>query len=294
MAPARTTDVPATGAEARSRSRTNTWDAPTCGIAPGYLQANLIVLPSRLAKDFVLLCTRNPVPCPLLATSSRPGDFSNFISYIPGVPNAQIAKDFDVRKDAPRYNVYRDGSLTESAIVDVDKYWSDDHVACLIGCSYSFENALHNANLTPPHVLHGRNIPMYRTTLPLLPAGVFQSSTLVVSMRMYKAADVEVVRDITRPYVTTHGEPIAWGWNGMRDLGIADINRPDWGDVPVNGDGESVVQDQAALVPIFWGCGVTPQEAVMRAKIPGIAIGHAPGYMVVLDIKEDDVLRRSN
>ncbi|KAK5115855.1 hypothetical protein LTR85_009449 [Meristemomyces frigidus] len=298
MAPARTLDIPVTGIEARLQSRTNAWDAPTCGIALGYLQANLIVLPSRYAKDFAILCARNPVPCPLLAWSEKPGDFSSFVSHVPGVPNSKIACGIDIRTDAPRYNVYIGGKPTEQGITSIEEQWDDaDHVAFLIGCSYSFENALTLAGLTPPHVLHGRNVPMYRTNIPLSPAGVFTASTYVVSMRMYKVSEVQTVRDVTRPYITTHGEPIAWGWDGMKALGLDSVCKPDWGDAPVTADGSEVVRwiEEAKAdgsVPVFWGCGVTPQEAVMRAEIPGVVMGHAPGYMVVLDVKEEDVLSK--
>ncbi|KAK4499748.1 hypothetical protein PRZ48_007934 [Zasmidium cellare] len=297
MAPARTIEVPSTGFESRLAASDLTWDKPTCGMAPGYLQANLIVLPSKSAKDFEILCARNPVPCPLLAKSASSGDFNNFISCVPGVSDEKIAAGIDIRTDAPRYNIYRDGVLVEEKIASVEKYWESDHVALLIGRSYSFENALAAADLTPPHVLNDRNVTMYRTNIPLCAAGGFIGGKYVVSMRMYKASEVEKVRDITRAYVTTHGEPIAWGWDGMRDIGIKSLERFDWGDAPVLADGQAVVQSEEegkpdGYVPVFWGCGVTPQEAVMKAKTPGIVIGHAPGHMVVLDVKEEDVLRK--
>ena len=296
MAPARTLDLPTTGEEARHQARTNAWDAPTSGTVPSYLQANLIVLPSRYAQDFILLCTRNPVPCPLLASSKTPGDFKNFISHIPGVPDDKIAAGIDIRHDIPRYNVYADGKLIKSSVTNIEAQWDhNDHVAFLIGCSYSFENALTAAGLPPAHMLHGRAVPMYRTSIPMFPAGVFACSTFVVSMRLYRASEVEKVRNVTRPYVTTHGEPIAWGWNGMRSIGIQDIQQFDWGEAPISADGMEVVQSEGeakvdGLVPVFWGCGVTPQEAVMQAEIPGVVMGHKPGYMLVMDVKEDDVI----
>jgi uncharacterized protein YcsI (UPF0317 family) len=299
MAPARVLDIPSTGIEARLQSQTNKWDAPTCGTAPGYLQANLIVLPSQFAKDFEILCARNPVPCPLLASSASPGDFKTFKSHVPGVPDGKIAAGIDIRTDAARYNLYVDGKLSEPMIKSIEPHWDDsDHVAFLIGCSYSFENALSIAGLTPAHLAHGRNVPMYRTNISLCPAGAFRGSTFVVSMRMYRASEVERVREITRPYIATHGEPVAWGWDGTRDLGIKDVNIPDWGEVPIVEDGREVVQSEEegkedGFVPVFWGCGVTPQEAVMRAEIPGVVMGHSPGYMVVLDVKEEDVLPKA-
>jgi uncharacterized protein YcsI (UPF0317 family) len=97
------------------------------------------------------------------------------------------------------------------------------------------------------------------------------------------------VRDLTRPFVTTHGEPIAWGWDGMRDLGISDIGKPDWGDAPLETDGRPLDPTNLDVVPVFWGCGVTPQEAVMRAGLRGTVLGHAPGHMILLDVKDGDV-----
>ena len=221
IAPAVLIEVPATGQAARLQARDGTWDAPTCGIAAGYLQANLIVLPAQYAKDFAILCARNPVPCPLLASSASPGDFQTLKSCMAQVPDGSVAKGVDVRRDAPRFNVYQDGRLVGTNVPSVEQYWSQDHVAFLIGCSYSFEAALINAGLPPPQVTYGRNVPMYRTTIPLCPAGVFTGSTYVVSMRMYRGSEMDRVRNITRPYVATHGEPIAWGWDGMRWKGDA-------------------------------------------------------------------------
>lgn len=296
MAPARTIGKPITGEDARLQSRTNIWDQPTCGISVGHLQANLIVLPSKYAQDFAILCARNPVPCPLLASSTTPGDYEKLRSHIPGVSDNKIANGVDIRTDCPKYNVYVNGKLIEHDIPSIESHWdAKDHMAFLIGCSYSFENALTAGGLPPAHMIHGRNVPMYRTSIPLAPAGVFRDSTFVVSMRLYRRSEVERVREITRPYVATHGEPVAWGWDGMRRIGIDALHTVDWGDLPVTSRGTEVDQHEEeqredGLVPVFWGCGVTPQLAVMNAKIPRVVMGHSPGHMIVLDVKEDDVL----
>ncbi|GAB7351837.1 hypothetical protein MBLNU459_g2397t1 [Dothideomycetes sp. NU459] len=278
------------GADVRLAARENKYTGCTSGLAPSFLQANLIVLPSRYASDFRLLCTRNPVPCPLLAESASIGSYDSLKSYISGVTGARIAQPLDLRADAPKYMVYSDGRLTQSHSADIAAEWTADHVAFLIGCSYSFEAALAAARLPPRHSVLGRNVPMYRTAVALCPAGVFTGATYVVSMRMYSASEVEAVRDVTRPFVTTHGEPIAWGWDAVRRLGIADINAPEWGDEPLTLDGRPVGEDvEDDAVPVFWGCGVTPQEAVMRAGLKGTVMGHAPGHMIVLDITDEEV-----
>ncbi|KAH0343531.1 hypothetical protein KCU81_g5122, partial [Aureobasidium melanogenum] len=278
-----------TGEAVRLAAREGSLVGVTSGLAPSFLQANLIVLPSRYAADFRLLCARNPVPCPLLAESSQIGSYDSLKSYIAGLKGDKIASDIDIRYDAPRYMVYQDGVLSASHVEDISAEWTEDHVAFLIGCSYSFETALINDKLSPRHSVMQRNVPMYRTNIPLCPAGVFTGATYVVSMRPYKRSDIERVRDITRPFVTTHGEPIAWGWDGMKSLGIPDISRPDWGDVPLEMDGQPLDSSNDDVVPVFWGCGVTPQEAVMRAGLKGIVLGHAPGHMILLDVKDEDV-----
>lgn len=288
-----------TASQVRLAARNNSLTGCTSGLAPGSLQANLIVLPSRYAADFRILCARNPVPCPLLAESADTGAFDSLKSHLPGLDGKlltsdQIASHIDIRHDAPRYNVYENGILTKALSADIAGEWdTNDHVAFFIGCSYSFEAALTQAGLPPRHTVLGRNVPMYRTKIPLCPAGIFTGSTYVVSMRPYKRSDVETVRDITRRYGTTHGEPIAWGWDALEQLGIENIGKPQWGDKPLHMDGTVFDNKDADVVPVFWGCGVTPHEAVMRAELKGTVMGHAPGYMIVLDVKEDDVFART-
>ena len=281
-----------TGADTRLAARKNTI-LSTCGLSPTYLQANLIILPQRYATDFRLLCQRNPVPCPLVAEFA-PGQPMTVKSNLPGISDEAIAKGIDIRTDAPRYNVYKDGQLVED-VADLHKSWNkagEEHVAFLIGCSFSFENALKTAGFAPRNMVLDRMVPMYRTSIPLNAAGVFSGSTMVVSMRPYPKKDVEAVRAISRPYVTTHGEPVAWGWDCLDKLGIKDVNIPQWGDAPVTADGKPLSEGDEENIPVFWGCGVTPQEAVMAAKLEGTVMGHVPGHMVVLDVKESDVIQQ--
>ncbi|KAI1761333.1 DUF1445-domain-containing protein [Hypoxylon sp. FL1150] len=266
--------------------------ANTSGLAPTHLQANLIILPSRYASDFRQLCARNPVPCPLIAESSGPGRWDAVRSYLPGVDGSKMLADVDIRRDAPKYNVYVSSKLVKRDCSDVVADWTGDHVAFLIGCSFSFETSLAAAGLTPLHTVMGRNVPMYRTSLPLCPAGVFTGSTYVVSMRAYRQNEIDTVRRITRSYAATHGEPIAWGWEALKTLGIDDIDAPQWGDSPLTRDGRPLgrLGGSDDLVPVFWGCGVTPQEAVMRAGLEGTVMGHSPGHMLLLDCRDADLV----
>lgn len=281
------------GKAIRLAARSAALTTPTSGVAASYLQANLIILPFQYASDFRQLCARNPVPCPLIAESTRTGCWDEIKSHIPNIDGRSILTGCDIRHDVPKYMVYKDSKLVKSHCVDVEAEWTSDHVAFLIGCSFSFETALAAAGLTPRHTQLQRNVSVYRTTLPLNPAGVFTDATYIVSMRSYKASDITRVRDITRPFLLTHGEPIAWGWDAVARLGIRDIDMPEWGDAPLGASGQPLGQSWGSEdeVPLFWGCGVTPQEAAISAGLKGVVMSHAPGHMLLLDCKDEDIIR---
>jgi uncharacterized protein YcsI (UPF0317 family) len=232
---------------------------PTCGLAPGYLQANLVVLPKELADDFRLFCQLNPKPCPLLEMTET-GDWEP----------RNAAPGADLRTDVPKYRVYRHGRLSEE-VADITRYWRDDLVAFLLGCSFGFEAAMQRAGLPLRHIEEGRNVPMYRTNLPCTPAGPF-SGPLVVSMRPLTPSQTIDAVVVTSRYPRAHGAPVHFGDPGA--IGISDINRPDYGDAVTIRSGE---------VPVFWACGVTPQAVLMEAK-PEFAITHSPGCMFVTDM----------
>jgi len=246
-------------AEARARIRSGSWRAPTAGLAAGYVQANLAVLPLAFAEDFRAFCLRNPRALPLLDVT-EPG------SPIP----KHIAPEADVRCDLPRYRVFRNGALSEE-VTDLLSLWRDDFVAFLIGCSFTFDATLSSHGVPVRHVDLGCNVPMYVTNRETVPSGPF-SGPLVVSMRPIPRADVDRVVEITRSLPAAHGEPILIG--SPEALGIGDLQCPDFGHpVPV-ADGET---------PVFWACGVTAMEAVRRGRIP-LMIAHAPGHMLISDL----------
>lgn len=245
--------------------RKGEWDQPTAGLAPGFAQANLAILPKADAFDFLRFCTRNPKPTPLIEVLD------------PGDPEPKLtAPGADVRTDLPRYRVYRHGELVEEAR-DIRHLWRDDLVAFLIGCSFTFEAPLLAAGVPVRHIECGCNVPMFRTNIPTVPAGKF-SGPLVVSMRPVPAALVPAAVGVTGRYPAFHGAPV---WVGdPAGLGIRDVMQPDWGDpVPVH-PGE---------VPVFWACGVTPQ-AVAIASRPELLIAHAPGHMFVTSARDQDLL----
>lgn len=244
--------------EARSAIRRGEWRRPTAGLAPAYAQANLVMLPREHAYDFLLFCQRNPRPCPLLEVTA------------PGAHEPACARGADLRTDLPRYRLFQDGELT-AEVDDLRSVFRKDLVSFLIGCSFSFEAALLEAGLEVRHLSEGRNVPMYRTTRPTASAGPF-GGPLVVSMRPFPEAQVARAIAITARVPRVHGAPVQVG--DPEALGIADLARPDYGEAVAVHPGE---------VPLFWACGVTPQAALVGARLP-FAITHAPGHMLVTDL----------
>lgn len=235
----------------------------TAGLARGFLQGNVVIIPRSHALAFATYCHRNPKPCPLLAI----GD--------PGDPTlAPLGADIDIRTDVPRYNVYRDGALAEQVSI-LDGLWRSDFVTFVLGCSFSFEEALCQAGIRVRHIEVNRTVPMYRTSVATAPAGPF-SGPLVVSLRMMPAAAALRAVQITARFVRAHGAPVHLG--DPAAIGIRELEEPDWGDPPVADPGD---------VPVFWACGVTPQAAIERAR-PEIAITHCPGAMLITDLRSDD------
>lgn len=257
---------PVSAEDVRRRCRRGEFVGPTAGLAPGFEQANLVVLPSALADAFERFCTRNPRPCPLLDRTA-PGD---------PAPR-RVAPGADLRTDLPRYRVFRHGELVDEP-TSIEDVWRGDLVAFLLGCSFSFENALLAADLPVRHIEEGKNVPMYRTRRACAAALPFEAP-LVVSMRPMTPAQARRAAEITGRFPRAHGAPAALGEEGARELGIDDLTRPDFGDAVTFRLGE---------IPVFWACGVTSQLAVVAAR-PEFAITHAPGSMLVTDLRVEGV-----
>jgi uncharacterized protein YcsI (UPF0317 family) len=104
-------------------------------------------------------------------------------------------------------------------------------VTVALGCSFTFERALMAANIPMRHIERDVTVPMYRTSLPLVPAGPF-GGTMVVSMRPLRGGDIARAVEISARYPLAHGAPVHVG--NPAAIGIGDLDRPDWGDpVPV-------------------------------------------------------------
>ncbi len=253
------------GLAVRRASRSGAYDGPTSGLAPGFVQGNLAILPRDWAEEFLRFCQANPKPCPLIGMSEpgEPGD--------PAIP--ALGADLDIRTDIPRYRVWRDGELIDEPR-DVVSVWRDDLVSFVIGCSFSFEEALLQNDIPVRHIALGTNVPMYRTNIATQSAGRFHGP-MVVSMRPLKPADAIRAVQVTTRLPAVHGAPVHIGF--PEAIGIRNISKPDYGDaVPI----------EAGELPVFWACGVTPQAAI-AVTMPSFAITHAPGCMLVTDLKNN-------
>ncbi|PKR77932.1 putative hydro-lyase [Halalkalibacillus sediminis] len=247
--------------EAREMFRYKISSETTANMCLSYLQANLITLPSQYAFEFLLFCTRNPKACPLVEVMER------------GQTTSKLAKDSDIRTDLPRYRIYRNG-VFEEEVTDIQSHWRDDFVTFLIGCSFTFEKALLNQGVRMLHHEQNKVVPMYKTNIPCEKAGIF-SGNMVVSMRPLLQDEIDDSVRITERFQSSHGGPVHIG--NPQEIGISDLEKPDYGEN---------VEFGSDRVPVFWACGVTPQNVGVSAK-PSIMISHSPGHMLITDQLEE-------
>lgn len=255
--------VDKTPAEVRELIREGVIDFPTAGMCRGYAQANLVILPPEYAADFEEFTRRNPFACPVL-------------EIVRGTPETHdMGEGASIVTDIPRYRVYENGVFTKEA-TDASEYWKEGYTGFLIGCSFSFEEALMEAGIQVRHIAQGRNVPMYKTNIETVKAGPFEGP-MVCSMRPMTPENARKAYAITEKMPNVHGAPVHMG-DGV-EIGIGDIMKPDYGDAVDLYEGE---------IPVFWPCGVTPQAAVEHAK-PPVVITHAPGHMFITDIKNSEL-----
>lgn len=247
----------------RERIRMGLHIGHTVGLAPEFAQGNLAIVPRDAAEDFLRFAQLNPRACPLLAVG-EPGKRS-----IPSLGVTDICREF------PAYNVYVNGELSDE-VKDITSYWCDDMVTFVIGCSYSFEGELIRYGIPLRHMEEDHEVPMYLTNIPNKRSGAF-GGNMVVSMRPMKAADAIRAIQITTRFPQVHGAPVHIGDPAL--IGIQDLDKPEYG-FP------STIQ--AGEIPVYWACGVTPQQAIRSAKLP-LAIAHKPGHMLITNIRNSQL-----
>jgi uncharacterized protein YcsI (UPF0317 family) len=247
----------------RSLVREGKWTSVTTGLAPGFVQANLVMLPKDEAFHFLLFCVRNPKPCPILDVLE------------PGRAEPSIARGADLRTDLPKYRIYEKGSL-QKEVSEVRDFFHEGMVSFLLGCSFSFESAMLASGLPVRNMEEGKNVSMYITNRPCVPAGPF-AAPLVVSMRPLTPQQAVRATQVTTRFHLTHGAPVHFG--APEAIGIKDLSRPDFGDPVTIRQGE---------IPVFWACGVTSALAATSARLP-LVITHAPGHMFVSDLRDEDL-----
>jgi len=249
----------------RKEVRRGKWLGPTAGIASGYAQANLVILPKREALDFMIFAQRNPKACPVIDVLEA------------GVTEAPSARGSDIRRDIPRYRIYQKGKGFQE-VSSLENFWREDFVSFLLGCSFTFESELIKQGIPMKHIDLGKNVSMYQTTIPCRSAGNL-SGNMVVSMRPIKSSQIAKAVEISGKYPEVHGSPIHIG--NPKSIGINTIETPDYGEeVPIEGD----------EIPVFWPCGVTPQSVLKNSGVE-LFITHAPGHMFVTDIKNEELGR---
>jgi uncharacterized protein YcsI (UPF0317 family) len=251
-----------TPAEFRKKIASGEFNAPTAGYCDGFVQANMLVLPGKYAGHFEEFARANAAPVPVLETVRG------------GYHTSVLADGANLLNELPSYDIFENGERV-ARVPDMEKYYTEDMVFFLIGCSFSFEARMVQEGIPLRHMAQKINVAMYDTSLPLTPVDIFHGN-MVVSMRPIRRDLVAKACVVTSHFPKTHGMPVQVGYPEM--IGIKDIARPDYGDP---------VEIKADEIPVFWACGVTPQNVLRSIKIP-FAITHSPGNMFVSDRKDSD------
>lgn len=248
--------------EFRKKVASGEFSSPTAGYCKGNVQANLLIIPSQYAASFEEFAKQNQKAIPVLEIIKN--------SYI----SQTLAKGANLLNELPSYNIYENGKFVKS-LKSIEEYYQEDFVFFLIGCSFTFESSLIDANISLRHVEEKKNVAMYDTNIKLNPVDIF-SGNMVVSMRPIKKERVVDSCLVTSHYPAMHGSPIHIGYPEM--IGINDIQNPDYGDA---------IKIEKDEIPVFWPCGVTPVNVIKQIKIP-FAITHTPGFMFITDRKDSE------
>ena len=251
--------------EVRRVIREGNWTGYTANLVPKYTQTNVVILPKAYAFDFLRFCMRNPKPCPLLEVTDV------------GDPEPKLTTPgADLRTDVPRYRIFKRGKLVEE-VTDITNHWKDDFVGFLLGCSFTLEGAMVDAGL-PVRGLESDTptFTAFVTSIECVPAGIFHGP-MVVTMRPMEPAQAVQAVQVTSRYPRVHGAPVHMG--DPSQIGIKDLQKPDFGDP---------VDVRPGELPLFWGCGITPQAVALASGVD-LMITHAPGSMFITDLHREEV-----
>ncbi len=257
-------EIAADPAAMRRLIRAGEFAHPTAGLAAGYVQCNVVILPAAEADLFAEYCRSNPEVSPLLARS-KPGEYAI----------SKLGRGLDIRTDIGKYNVFR-GQQTVIEVPDIMDIWRDDLVTFAMGCSFSFEDALRSEGVELRYLSRGEREVLYETTVATKAAGVLKGP-LIVSMRPLRPADAIRAITVTSKYPGVHGAPVHIGKPELIGIDMDD---------PYQTLSDSTVA--ADEIPVFWACGVTPQLALAEAGFP-LAITHASAHMLITDIRLTDL-----
>lgn len=248
--------------ELRNKIARGEFNQSTAGFCKGYVQANMVILPKESAEIFEKFAKENHKSIPILEVVKD----SHYSTY--------LANNANLLDELPAYNIFRNGQITQT-VQDITEFYNKDLVFFLVGCSFTFENSLINNNMPLRHISEEKNVAMYNTNIKLNTVDMFNGE-MVVSMRPIKKDKVADACVVTSHYPNMHGSPIHIGYPEM--IGIKDIHNPDYG------DSIDIKDDE---IPVFWPCGVTPENVLKKIKLP-FAITHKPGHMFISDKKDSE------
>lgn len=251
-----------TAKELRNKISKDEFTSPTAGYCSGHVQTNMLVIPKEYADSFEKFAKLNSKAIPVLEII-RDSHYSKV-----------LANGANLLNELPSYNILENGKVVKT-VTNIEEYYRDDLVFFLVGCSFTFETSLINSGIRLRHVEQKSNVTMFNTNIELTPFDMFKGK-MVVSMRPIKKDRVADACVVTSHYPDTHGAPIQVGYPGM--IGIKDLQKPDYGDTVEIKDDE---------IPLFWPCGVTPENVLKEVKLP-FAITHSPGHMFVCDKKDSE------
>jgi len=248
--------------EFRQKVSSGEFSSPTAGYCKGYVQANMLVIPKKYASSFEEFAKQNHKAIPVLEIVKN--------SYHTKI----LANNANLLNELPSYNILKDGECAKKA-KSIEEYYTKDLVFFLVGCSFTFETSLIQANIPLRHVSKQKNVAMYDTNIKLNEVDIFKGN-MVVSMRPIKKHRVSDACVVTSHFPNMHGGPIQVGYPEM--IGIKDITKPDYG---------YFIEIKKDEIPVFWPCGVTPENVLKKIRLP-FAITHSPGHMFVSDRKDSE------